>query len=282
MSGRQGGKAKPLKKAKKPQRELDEEDKAHLEKLKSQKKAAQDMASKLGKGPLAGGGIKKSGKKLCISNTRNRRGGLIETTMLTKHKIVFLGDQSVGKTSLITRFMYNTFDTHYSATVGIDFLSKTMYLDGGNSGEDGPRTVRLQLWDTAGQERFRALIPSYIRDSHVAIIVYDVSNRGSFESVRRWCQYVHEERAMMPDEGAALCEELGCALFFETSSRSGQGVVPLFKKLALLLTERDDSDGHGNGNGSGNGGACAGGGQAATTIDVGVNEGSAAGEQCSC
>lgn len=63
MSGRQGGKAKPLKKAKKPQRELDEEDKAHLEKLKSQKKAAQDMASKLGKGPLAGGGIKKSGKK---------------------------------------------------------------------------------------------------------------------------------------------------------------------------------------------------------------------------
>ncbi|CAI8506824.1 unnamed protein product [Pichia kudriavzevii] len=262
MSGRQGGKAKPLKKAKKPQRELDEEDKAHLEKLKSQKKAAQDMASKLGKGPLAGGGIKKSGKK----------------------------------------FMYNTFDTHYSATVGIDFLSKTMYLDGGNSGEDGPRTVRLQLWDTAGQERFRALIPSYIRDSHVAIIVYDVSNRGSFESVRRWCQYVHEERGddavlvvvgnkrdlpstqrcVTSDEGAALCEELGCALFFETSSRSGQGVVPLFKKLALLLTERDDSDGHGNGNGSGNGGACAGGGQAATTIDVGVNEGSAAGEQCSC
>lgn len=222
--------------------------------------------------------------------------------MLTKHKIVFLGDQSVGKTSLITRFMYNTFDTHYSATVGIDFLSKTMYLDGGNSGEDGPRTVRLQLWDTAGQERFRALIPSYIRDSHVAIIVYDVSNRGSFESVRRWCQYVHEERGddavlvvvgnkrdlpstqrcVTSDEGAALCEELGCALFFETSSRSGQGVVPLFKKLALLLTERDDSDGHGNGNGSGNGGACAGGGQAATTIDVGVNEGSAAGEQCSC
>ncbi|KAG6820651.1 hypothetical protein H0H93_013850 [Arthromyces matolae] len=58
-------------------------------------------------------------------------------------KIVLLGDQSVGKTSLITRFMYDTFDNTYQATIGIDFLSKTMYLE--------DRTVRLQLWDTAGQ-----------------------------------------------------------------------------------------------------------------------------------
>lgn len=66
---------------------------------------------------------------------------------LARYKLVFLGDQSVGKTSIITRFMYDTFDTTYQATIGIDFLSKTMYLD--------DRTVRLQLWDTAGQERFR-------------------------------------------------------------------------------------------------------------------------------
>lgn len=58
-------------------------------------------------------------------------------------QLVFLGEQSVGKTSLITRFMYDTFDNTYQATIGIDFLSKTMYLD--------DRTVRLQLWDTAGQ-----------------------------------------------------------------------------------------------------------------------------------
>ena len=63
---------------------------------------------------------------------------------LTKYKIVFLGEQGVGKTSLITRFMYDTFDDHYQATIGIDFLSKTMYLD--------DKTIRLQLWDTAGQE----------------------------------------------------------------------------------------------------------------------------------
>ena len=57
------------------------------------------------------------------------------------------------------------------ATIGIDFLSKTMYLE--------DRTVRLQLWDTAGQERFRSLIPSYIRDSSVAVLVYDITSKKS-------------------------------------------------------------------------------------------------------
>jgi GTPase SAR1 family protein len=85
-----------------------------------------------------------------------------------KFKLVFLGEQSVGKTSLITRFMYDNFDAQYAATIGIDFLSKTMYVDN--------RTIRLQLWDTAGQERFRSLIPSYIRDSSVAVVVYDITS----------------------------------------------------------------------------------------------------------
>ena len=65
--------------------------------------------------------------------------------------------------------MYDTFDNTYQATIGIDFLSKTMYLE--------DRTVRLQLWDTAGQERFRSLIPSYIRDSTVAVVVYDITSK---------------------------------------------------------------------------------------------------------
>uniref|UniRef100_M8AUY4 Ras-related protein RABH1B n=1 Tax=Aegilops tauschii TaxID=37682 RepID=M8AUY4_AEGTA len=91
---------------------------------------------------------------------------------LAKYKLVFLGDQAVGKTAIITRFMYDKFDATYQATIGIDFLSKTMYLE--------DRTVRLQLWDTAGQERFRSLIPSYIRDSSVAVIVYDMNQFEPF------------------------------------------------------------------------------------------------------
>uniref|UniRef100_A0A8C1ZSM8 RAB6A, member RAS oncogene family n=1 Tax=Cyprinus carpio TaxID=7962 RepID=A0A8C1ZSM8_CYPCA len=95
---------------------------------------------------------------------------------LRKFKLVFLGEQSVGKTSLITRFMYDSFDNTYQATIGIDFLSKTMYLE--------DRTIRLQLWDTAGQERFRSLIPSYIRDSAAAVVVYDITSRYLRPAVR--------------------------------------------------------------------------------------------------
>ncbi|CAE6469705.1 unnamed protein product [Rhizoctonia solani] len=86
-------------------------------------------------------------------------------------------------------FMYDTFEEKYQATIGIDFLSKSMYLDD---------PVRLQLWDTAGQakfqERFRYLIPSYIRDSSVVIIVYDITNRPSFMSIGKWIDEVRSER----------------------------------------------------------------------------------------
>mmetsp|Transcript_18580 Transcript_18580/g.41188 ORF Transcript_18580/g.41188 Transcript_18580/m.41188 type:complete len:201 (-) Transcript_18580:1400-2002(-) len=105
---------------------------------------------------------------------------------LHKYKFVFLGEQSVGKTSTITRFMYDTFDSNYQATIGIDFLSKTMHLE--------DRSLRLQLWDTAGQERFRSLIPSYIRDSSVAVIMYDVTNKASFLNTVKWIEDVDAEK----------------------------------------------------------------------------------------
>lgn len=97
---------------------------------------------------------------------------------LRKFKLVFLGEQSVGKTSLITRFMYDSFDNTYQATIGIDFLSKTMYLE--------DRTVRLQLWDTAGQERFRSVTRSYYRGAAGALLVYDTTTRDSFNVLNNW------------------------------------------------------------------------------------------------
>ncbi|QRV99694.1 RAB6B, member RAS oncogene family [Ceratobasidium sp. AG-Ba] len=174
---------------------------------------------------------------------------------LKRTKIVLLGDQSVGKTSLITRFMYDTFDNTYQATIGIDFLSKTMYLD--------DRTVRLQLWDTAGQERFRSLIPSYIRDSSVAIVVYDITNRASFMSTSKWIDDVRSERGtdviivlvgnkadlsdkrqVTLEEATQKANELNI-MFMETSAKAGHNVKALFKKIAMSLPgmEKDGTSG---------------------------------------
>eukprot|EP00919_Chromeraceae_sp_WS-2016_P044281 GHVR01105628.1.p1 GENE.GHVR01105628.1~~GHVR01105628.1.p1 ORF type:complete len:160 (-),score=10.19 GHVR01105628.1:3012-3491(-) len=106
---------------------------------------------------------------------------------LLKYKIVFLGDQAVGKSSIINRFIYDIFDgNEHRPTIGIDFISQNIFLE--------DKTIRLQLWDTAGQERFRALIPNYIRDTSVAVIVYDVSNKASFESVQKWVDDVRHQR----------------------------------------------------------------------------------------
>ncbi|OQU94577.1 small GTP-binding protein domain-containing protein isoform 6 [Cladophialophora immunda] len=165
---------------------------------------------------------------------------------LKKFKLVFLGEQSVGKTSLITRFMYDSFDTTYQATIGIDFLSKTMYLE--------DRTVRLQLWDTAGQERFRSLIPSYIRDSSVAVVVYDISSRKTFEQTRKWIDDVRGERGndvivvlvgnktdlgdskreVTTQQGEEEAKRAG-AIFMETSAKLGHNVKALFRRIAQAL-----------------------------------------------
>ncbi|OMP86229.1 GTP-binding protein ryh1 [Diplodia seriata] len=152
---------------------------------------------------------------------------------------------AVGKTSLITRFMYDSFDNTYQATIGIDFLSKTMYLE--------DRTVRLQLWDTAGQERFRSLIPSYIRDSSVAVVVYDISNRKSFENTRKWVDDVRGERGndviivlvgnktdlndkreVTTAQGEEEAKKNNL-MFIETSAKLGHNVKTLFRRIAQAL-----------------------------------------------
>ncbi len=115
------------------------------------------------------------------------------------------------------------------------------------------RTVRLQLWDTAGQERFRSLIPSYIRDSSVAVVVYDISSLKSFQNTRKWVDDVRGERGndviivlvgnktdlgdkrevtqQMGEEEAKRCG----ALFVETSAKVGANVKALFRRIAQAL-----------------------------------------------
>ena len=145
--------------------------------------------------------------------------------------------------------MYDSFDNTYQATIGIDFLSKTMYLE--------DRTVRLQLWDTAGQERFRSLIPSYIRDSTVAVVVYDITNIVSFNQTNKWIDDVRAERGndviimlvgnktdladkrqVSIDEGEKKAKELN-VMFIETSAKAGYNVKQLFRRVAAALPGMD-------------------------------------------
>ncbi|XP_034539570.1 ras-related protein Rab-6A isoform X4 [Notolabrus celidotus] len=171
---------------------------------------------------------------------------------LRKFKLVFLGEQSVGKTSLITRFMYDSFDNTYQATIGIDFLSKTMYLEDRTAPQ-----IRLQLWDTAGQERFRSLIPSYIRDSAAAVVVYDITNVNSFQQTTKWIDDVRTERGsdviimlvgnktdladkrqITTEEGEQRAKEMN-VLFIETSAKTGYNVKQLFRRVAAALPGMD-------------------------------------------
>eukprot|EP00957_Ditylum_brightwellii_P029245 2210339-Ditylum_brightwellii.AAC.1 len=166
------------------------------------------------------------------------------------------------------------------------------------------RTVRLQLWDTAGQERFRSLIPSYIRDSSVAVVVYDVTNRASFLNTAKWVEDVraergndvviclvgnktdlgNEKRQISTEEGEERAKNDGL-LFMECSAKAGYNVKSLFRKLATSLP--GSVDGANNGaNGSGVGSVGAGGTSGASNlIDIKLSAAPAnveAAQSCGC
>ena len=88
-------------------------------------------------------------------------------------KIVLIGDSGVGKSNLLTRYCKNDFKIESKTTIGVEFATKNVFTT------DGKR-VKAQIWDTAGQEKFKSLVPSYLRDAHCAVFVYDISNKNTF------------------------------------------------------------------------------------------------------
>lgn len=96
--------------------------------------------------------------------------------MLT-FKIVVIGDTSVGKTSLITRFAHKRFVSHVSSTVGASFTSYNLDIE--------DERIRLNIWDTAGQEKFRSMVSMYYRDSEYCLIVFDINNY-SVDNIKYW------------------------------------------------------------------------------------------------
>jgi len=99
------------------------------------------------------------------------------TEEIPKYKIIFLGDQGVGKSSILNRFAQDKFEPNYQATIGLDFHSKNITIEN--------TSIRLLLYDTAGQEKFKSLIPMYIRDANIIIVVYDITSKNcnSFEEI---------------------------------------------------------------------------------------------------
>ncbi|KAF9606075.1 hypothetical protein IFM89_023098 [Coptis chinensis] len=93
-------------------------------------------------------------------------------------KVVIIGDSAVGKSNLLSRYARNEFNMNSKATIGVEFQTQSMEIDG--------KEVKAQIWDTAGQERFRAVTSAYYRGAIGAFIVYDITRRTTFDSVARW------------------------------------------------------------------------------------------------
>jgi len=154
------------------------------------------------------------------------------------YKLIFLGDQYVGKSSILNRFYQDKFEQDYQATIGLDFHSKNVTING--------NPVRLLLYDTAGQEKFKSLIPMYIRDANIILVVYDITSKDSFTHTEHWVNEtkdlkredaifvlvgnktdLEENRVVQVKEAEDFANEKGF-LFHEVSAKTGENVEELF------------------------------------------------------
>lgn len=183
-------------------------------------------------------------------------------------KVVLLGEGCVGKTSLVLRYVENKFNEKHLSTLQASYLDKRLNIAG--------ERVHLAIWDTAGQEKFHALGPIYYRDSNGAVLVYDITDEGSFLKVKNW---VKELRKMLGTDvcltiagnkvdldkqrnvSAAEAEEYAAsvgATHFHTSAKLNRGIEDLFldlsKRMMQVAATNDEQHRNSLGRGGGGGG----------------------------
>lgn len=159
-------------------------------------------------------------------------------------KFLIIGDSGVGKSSLMNRFSDNIFNDAFISTIGVDFKIRTVDIDG--------KIIKMQIWDTAGQERFRTIVSSYYRGAHGIMIVFDITNKDTFNNVGMWYEeagkYASEnvklilignkadisKRQVEYSEAVDIAEKYNMK-YIETSAKTALNVETAFFDLAILL-----------------------------------------------
>lgn len=163
-------------------------------------------------------------------------------------KVVLLGEGRVGKTSLVLRYVHNTFSDKQQPTIQASYLDKRLNI--------GDTSLNLAIWDTAGQERFHALGPIYYRDADAALLVYDITDHDSFEKVKNWVKELRKmvgneivlciagnkvdldrNRQVTLAEASSYAESVG-ATHHNTSAKLNQGIEDVFLSMAKTLIEK--------------------------------------------
>ncbi|GLD72150.1 SH2 domain-containing protein 7-like protein [Lates japonicus] len=176
-------------------------------------------------------------------------------------KVVLIGDSGVGKSNLLSRFTRNEFNLESKSTIGVEFATRSIQVDG--------KTVKAQIWDTAGQERYRAITSAYYRGAVGALLVYDIAKHLTYENVERWLKELRDHadsnivimlvgnksdlrhlRAVPTDEARAFAEKNGLS-FLETSALDSTNVETAFQTILTeiyrivsqkQMSERQESD----------------------------------------
>ena len=158
-------------------------------------------------------------------------------------KLVVLGDSSVGKSSIIVRFVEGTFEEFRLPNIAATFLRKTMKVDN--------RTIELEIWDTAGQEKYRSLGALYYRKANAALIVYDITNNDTLDSAKKWIKEVQNmegnhviiaiagnkldlvsDKQVNTDEVKQFADDNGF-IFFETSAKDNHNIQEIFQSISV-------------------------------------------------
>lgn len=167
-------------------------------------------------------------------------------------QILIVGDSSVGKTSIISRYTSGTFKEEYLATVGLDYYSKEEIIDN--------KTIHIKLWDTAGEERYKSLTQNYFRNAEGVLLVFDVTNTDSFNNLKEWINSIkqnmegknifipiiiignkldmEDQREISKEQAEKFVSENNYK-YFETSAKTGEGVDKSIRELATQILKQE-------------------------------------------